>query len=295
MNMSEPVPMRECDASQKQPKKRGRKPKGGEIIMHTPLEHTIQHSEPNIILHLKCKLCDIKNHEFNGSIQNNITNGECVDPYPFNKDDKFGLVKDFEYTNVRHEDPITSEHDTLSLNAKLKILAQNLHTNNIPDKRSACFWCTCDYDNPSIYIPKYIIDNAYHVYGCFCSPECATGYLFGQSDIDSSVKFERYSHLNHLYCKIYNYDRNIKPAPKPHYILDKFYGTLNIQEYRQLLKCERLLLMVEKPLIRSLPELHIDNDECLLERTVTTGSKLKLKTSKHKQSKSEIIVNNFNL
>jgi len=48
--------------------------------------------------------------------------------------------------------------------------------------------------------------------------------------------------------------------------------------------------MVEKPLIRSLPELHIDNDECLLERT---GSKLKLKTSKNKQSKSEIIVNNF--
>jgi len=171
-------------------------------------------------------------------------------------------------------------------------LAQNLHTNNIPDKRSACFWCTCDYDNPSIYIPKYIIDNAYHVYGCFCSPECATGYLFDQSDIDSSVKFERYSHLNHLYSKIYNYDRNIKPAPKPHYILDKFYGTLNIQEYRQLLKCERLLLMVEKPLIRSLPELHIDNDECLLERT---GSKLKLKTSKNKQSKSEIIVNNFNI
>lgn len=284
------VPMR--DASQKQPKKRGRKPKGGEIIMHTPLEDTIQPSEPNIILHLKCKLCDIKNHEFNGSIQNNITNGESVDPHPFNKDDKFGLVKDFEYTNIRHEDPITKENDTVSLNARLKILAQNLHTNNIPDKRSACFWCTCDYDNPSIYIPKYIIDNAYHVYGCFCSPECATGYLFDQSDIDSSVKFERYSHLNHLYCKIYNYDRNIKPAPKPHYILDKFYGTLNIQEYRQLLKCERLLLMVEKPLIRSLPELHIDNDECLLERT---GSKLKLKTSKNKQSKSEIIVNNFNI
>lgn len=292
--MSVQIQTREGDASQKQPKKRGRKPKGGEIIMHTPLEHTIQHSEPNIILHLKCKLCDIKKHEFNGSLQTNITNDECIDPYSFNKDDKFGLVKDFEYRNIRHEEQITTENDTLPLNERLKLLAQNLHTNNIPDKRSACFWCTCDYDNPSIYIPKYIIDNAYHVYGCFCSPECATGYLFDQSDIDSSVKFERYSHLNHLYCKIYNYDRNIKPAPKPHYILDKFYGTLNIREYRQLLKCERLLLMVEKPLIRSLPELHIDNDECLLERTVTTGNKLKLKTSKHKQTKSEIIVNNFN-
>ena len=284
----------DINESQKQPKKRGRKPKGGEIIMqHVPSEDTNPLSEPNIILHLKCRLCDIKKNEFNDSFQN-ISNGECMDPRPFNKQDKYGIVKDFEYGEPLREYP-KKENDTLNLNARLKVLAQNLHTNNIPDKRSACFWCTCDYDNPSIYIPKYIIDDAYHVYGCFCSPECATGYLFDQSDIASSVKFERYSHLNHLYCKIYNYTRNIKPAPKPHYMLDKFYGTLNIQEYRQLLKCERLLLMVEKPLIRSLPELHIDKDECLAEQTITTGNKLKLQTSKHKQSKREIIVNNFTL
>ena len=45
------------------------------------------------------------------------------------------------------------------------------------------------------------------------------------------------------------------------YTLDKFYGNLSIQEYRKLLKNDRLLLVVDKPLTRSLPELHEDNDE----------------------------------
>ena len=37
---------------------------------------------------------------------------------------------------------------------KLKTLENDLHTNNINLKKSACFWCTCEFDNPSIYIPK---------------------------------------------------------------------------------------------------------------------------------------------
>ena len=55
--------------------------------------------------------------------------------------------------------------------------------------------------------------------------------------------------------------KNIKPAPDPFYTLDKYYGNLSIQEYRKLLKHDRLLLVVDKPLTRSLPELHEDNDE----------------------------------
>ena len=37
---------------------------------------------------------------------------------------------------------------------KIKNLEFQLHTNNISNK-SACFWCTYDFENPSIYIPKY--------------------------------------------------------------------------------------------------------------------------------------------
>jgi len=161
--------------------------------------------------------------------------------------------------------------DTRDISRKLRILEQNLHTNSISGKKSACFWCTCDFDNPSIHIPKHCIKESYHVYGCFCSPECATAYLM-EENIDSSVKFERYHLLNHVYSKIYEYKKNIKPAPNPYYMLDKYYGNLSIQEYRSLLKSGRLFLMVDKPMTRILPEFHEDNDEFVINNKIISSS-----------------------
>ena len=177
---------------------------------------------------------------------------------------------------------------------KLKELTYNLHTNNISDKKSACFWCTCDFDNPAILIPKFELNKIYHCYGCFCSPECATAYLFKES-VDTSTRFERYHLLNHIYCKIYNYEKNIKPAPNPYYTLNKYYGNLSIQEYRKLLKNERLLLVVDKPLSRVLPELHEDNDDYVFNcATISTSNKFKIRR-KTKQTKTDILTETFNM
>jgi len=177
---------------------------------------------------------------------------------------------------------------------KLKELTYQLHTNSISDKKSACFWCTCDFDNPMIVIPKFELNKIYNCYGCFCSPECATSYLFKES-IDMSTQFERYHLLNHIYCKIYNYEKNIKPAPNPFYTLNKYYGNLSIQEYRKLLKHERLLLIVDKPLSRILPELQEDNDDYICDGSnISSSSKFKLRR-KTKQSKSEILDETFNI
>ena len=177
---------------------------------------------------------------------------------------------------------------------KLKDLTYQLHTNSISDKKSACFWCTCDFDNPTILIPKFELNKIYHCYGCFCSPECATAYLFEES-IDNSTRFERYHLLNHIYCKIYNYDKNIKPAPNPYYTLNKYYGNLSIQEYRKLLKNERLLLIVDKPLSRVLPELHEDNDDYVFNcATISTSNKFKIRR-KTKQTKTDIMTETFNM
>jgi hypothetical protein len=267
--------------NQKIPKKRGRKPKGGKILLVNPCEDKPFDSIPNVILHLKCGSEDIKKKSF---ISKCIT--ENVESYQFH-DNEVGF-------NINTEVYNSENQEDSSVNQKLITLANDLHNNNISDKRSACFWCTCEFNNHPIYIPKYCINDSYHVYGCFCSPECATGYLFKQSDIDSTSKFERYALLNHIYCKIYDYEKNIKPAPDPHYTLDKFYGNLTIQEYRQLLKNERLLLIVDKPLTRSLPELHIDNDDFVINNK-NTGGKFKLKTRYNKQTKSDILLNNFNM
>jgi hypothetical protein len=158
----------------------------------------------------------------------------------------------------------TEENDDVNakdLSAKLKQLKIQLYKNTLGlEKKSACFWCTYDFDNAPCYIPKYEMDGIIYGYGSFCRPECAVAHLM-EEPIDDSTKFERYHLLNQIYGKVYNCKKNIKPAPDPHYLLDKFYGNMTIQEYRRLLKTEHLLLVIDKPLTRILPELHEDTDD----------------------------------
>jgi hypothetical protein len=149
--------------------------------------------------------------------------------------------------------------DMKEINMKLKKIKINLYKNSCQDKKSACFWCTYDYDNPECYIPKYDIDGKLYGYGSFCRPECAVAYLM-KENIDDSTKFERYHLLNQIYSKVYDYKKNIKPAPNPYFLLEKYYGNLSIQEYRKLLKTEHMLLVIDKPMTRILPELHEDNE-----------------------------------
>ena len=189
------------------------------------------------------------------------------------------------------------------INSKLKSLKINLYQDNLQDKKSACFWCTYEYDNYPCYIPKNELDDKIYGYGSFCRPECAVAYLM-KENIDDSSKFERYSLLNNLYGKIYNYEKNIRPAPNPYYTLDKFYGNLSIQEYRRLLNSEHLLLILEKPMTRILPELFEDNDNFVTNiygnanDNNTTNSVYKVKRASEKKeisSKKNLIQNTFGL
>jgi hypothetical protein len=256
-------------------KKRGRKPKGGKIIAENMVQETAPPVKPNIILHLKCSLKDL---DTIGEYNSNFTSSN-IDPY--NTDiikSEYGQYDSIEascnQTQSFTENTVINEDlliDTKEIWKKLKVLEHNLHINNISDKKSACFWCTCDFDNPSIYIPKYQLKEVYYVYGCFCSPECGVAYLMNEN-IDHSNRFERYALLNHIYSKIYDYNKNIKPAPNPFYILDKFYGNLSIQEYRALLKSHRLYLMIDKPLTRILPEYYDDNDDFIINHKVIPTS-----------------------
>ena len=142
---------------------------------------------------------------------------------------------------------------TKSIHKKLTDLSYKLH-NNISDNKSACFWCTCKFDNPNIYIPSNTTYENIDVYGCFCSPECAASYLM-EENIDTSTKFERYSMLNNIYGSIYNYKRNIKFAPNPYYTLDKFCGNMTIEEFRNLSKIDNSIIILNKPITRIYPEM----------------------------------------
>ena len=267
-------------------KKRGRKPKGGKLIEDKKeVIEVIQ--KPNIILHLNCKLSEITSNElkYNPNIDNiiefdnnynifNTTNSETLNS---NSDSNSNSNSNSNSVNVNsvnvnsvNVNPFLYEKKQLNDNIadnkniykKLQDLSKQLKSNNIT-KKCACFWCTYDFDNDPIMIPKYELKGIYHCYGNFCSPECAASFLMNEN-IDSSKKFERYYLLNNVYCKIYNYEKNIKCAPSPFYMLEKYYGNLNIQEYRKLLKNERLLLLVEKPLAKLLPELYDENEDYIL-------------------------------
>lgn len=297
-------------------KKRGRKPKGGKIIQQVVSNNNNKESKPNIILHLKCFLKDLQSTTLLGSIdsfnfsgKNEInyeiitTNETMIKPINSNNSNNSNnntnntSFNDNTNNNDYEDDYIKNkDNDIKDVWKKLKVLEHNLHINNISDKKSACFWCTYDFDNPPIYIPKHFIKDSYHVYGCFCSPECATAHLM-EENIDSSSKFERYHLINHVYSKIYDYKKNIKPAPNPFYLLDKYYGNLTIQEYRSLLRNERLFLVVDKPLTRILPELHEDNDDFIINNKIIPANTLliKNKLQKKQQTKNTILNEKFGL
>ena len=317
-------------------KKRGRKPKGGKLIVKQQDDNAKPASIANVILHLKCSLNDL--HEYNDKLNKII-----IDPLAYNPEIPPTIMSYDDVSNLKYDtitqniDDKTAYKDKLEqvlsqnvcskcacenthepndktddqnvmmkdINAKLKRLKIDLYKNNLPDKKSACFWCTYDYDNPSCYIPKYEMDGTIYGYGSFCRPECAVAHLM-KENIDDSTKFERYHLLNNIYSKVYQYKKNIKPAPNPYYLLDKYYGNLSIQEYRKMLKTEHMLLVIDKPLTRILPELHEDNEDTVLNiygdsnsnTSNTNNGVYKVKRQSEKQqgpSKSAIMKDKFGL
>jgi hypothetical protein len=301
-------------------KKRGRKPKGGKLLPKNQL--TSQEAQPiqNVILHLKCSTKDlVENSRFIDPLTYNTEappdimtyspheNNTAFTMYNSDDDDKkyayanrkrvsiteSSICEQCKNSSLDHSQLDSHENndervDNKVINQKLKKIKLDLYKNNLSDKQSSCFWCTYEFDNPPCYIPKYEIDGEMCAYGSFCRPECAVAFLM-KENIDDSTKFERYQFVNQVYGKIYDFKHNIKPAPNPYYLLDKFYGNLTIKEYRELLKSDHMLSVIEKPLTRILPELHEDNDDYsssiygksdTYSSQTTSGYKVKRKSNK---------------
>jgi hypothetical protein len=78
-------------------------------------------------------------------------------------------------------------------------------------------------------------------------------------------------------------------------MLEKYCGNLNIQEYRALLRNERLFLVVDKPLTRVMPELHEDNDDFIINNKIIPTNNFKLRKIQRKQTKTNILNERFGL
>ena len=278
----------------KKPKKRGRKPKGGKIVEKNVILSNKKDSVENIILHLKCSSKDIENEKINNEEENEIKS------YVINQTKNTMINFDSYKKNNLPDKQNTDSIDKDLIWEKIKLLKLQLHTNDIADKRSNCFWCTYCFDNPPIYIPKRIVNNEIEVYGCFCSPECAVAYL-KKEKINTSTLWERYAILNNIYGKIFNYEKNIKPAPNPFYTLEKYYGNLTIEEYRNQLSDDSILMVVDKPLTKIMPDMYEENNDLpdiytsALDNNYNSNKSYSLYRNKATVSKKTIFNDKFNM
>ena len=97
-----------------------------------------------------------------------------------------------------------------------------------------CFWCCHPFETKPCALPLEYRNEAFHVYGCFCSPECTASYNFNDFQ-DTEKRWERYSLLNRLYRKRGQPNCKIKLAP-PRQTLQIFGGPLTIIQFRNILE-----------------------------------------------------------
>ena len=199
--------------------------------------------------------------------------------------------------NKKPNGPETKEEElTEKDREKIKELKIQFYKQHIPDKKVDCFWCTCPYDNDPFFILQNGSEGDIVAHYSFCSPQCSVAYLFQNTHWDDSAIVESYQLMNHYYCNPYDKNENIKPACSPFYTLDKYYGNLTIQEYRKLSKSNYMLLCLEKPVSRVLPEIHEDNDKMMSSQSIRGNYKVKKQSEKNSTTnRNEILKSAFGI
>ena len=130
---------------------------------------------------------------------------------------------------------------------KLMVLFQDSNRyKKLPEKTEiACFWCCHSFPTTPYAIPSHILDEVWYMYGNFCSPECSAAYLFKER-IDNHIQWERFALLNSLYGETGTSRSGIRPAA-PREVLRMFGGSMDISEYRAVVREKKLRIDVLTP------------------------------------------------
>ena len=113
----------------------------------------------------------------------------------------------------------------------LKLISKETGKTIVANKTDiACFWDTEKFDTQPWYLPDYINNGAYHVFACFCSPNCAAAYNNKLNDSRTDV---RRMLLNKMYRDTMGITTiiDIIPSPIPE-LLEKFGGPLSLEKFR---------------------------------------------------------------
>ena len=107
----------------------------------------------------------------------------------------------------------------------------------------ACFWCCHTFTTRPVVLPVRDTGEYLIVAGNFCCPECATAYLFDIRQ-DTHTRWEQFALLYRVYGEACR--GKIHPAPSRS-ILKYFGGSLSIEDYRGLIRSQKVRVDVHLP------------------------------------------------
>lgn len=262
------------------PRKKGRKPKAK---IYTKENISKIQNKDCLIAHIPLTLDKIQSYNQKNNIITNENKKKIINN---------SIINTELFTNKK---PIISSRSDNNLQQKIKLLENrieeieelnnskinynyssiNLYNNIEKNSNNLCWHCCHKFDTLPIYLPEKKQDNTYHVYGYFCSFNCALSY---NVDLNDYKVWERNSLLVQLQFDLIKKCSTIFPAPNK-YLLKSFGGNMTIEEFRNKSLCidksYRFIIPPLKSIIPIIEETsnnkekvqHTFNNELVLRRT----------------------------
>lgn len=164
----------------------------------------------------------------------------------------------FTLSNCDDSDKENNKMQTTRIVELLKDFERKTHYNEWPATTSVhCYWCCHKFTNAPFGIPVHYNNAVFHVYGCFCSLECAAAYNF-VSNVGIDDVWERYALINFLGKKI-GYKDVIYPAPCK-LSLKIFGGHLEIEEFREYCNTGKIININFPPMMTLIQQIEEINE-----------------------------------
>lgn len=132
-----------------------------------------------------------------------------------------------------------------------------------------CFWCAHGFEGTPCFLPVKEESAVYHVYGNYCTPQCALAYLLYEH-LDSHVRWERMALLH----RMYKCSGRLYPAP-PRESLVSFGGIYTIEKFRDIISGNKVRVDVQVPpmvsILGTLDTKPIDFYDSSLQNTFAQG------------------------
>lgn len=263
------VPDAETDVKEEKPKKTTRKKQFPVVAVITPdgIEgNLLPEGRRPLIVHLPIQSRDVHMNDM-PITYDPLPPGDAM-PYDSNADNPFYEgVENVEYCSIEQKSPsvvenVTNKTETKDqphmndtkeeteinyYNLKSTLLVQfkdSAEVKTIPETTDiACLWDCHPFSWRPVVLPIRDTGEHLEVTGNFCSPECACAYLFDMRQ-DSHTRWEQLALLHRVYseaCK-----GKIHPAPARN-VLKLFGGSLSIQDYRGLIRSQKVRIDIHLP------------------------------------------------